>query len=114
LFVAIVVIGAIVIAVGMREFGGTSAGYAATPLSSEQFAQLNEHACISLRRQLNAVTRLKPRSFTGAARSVRRTAAILASLNMELDGADSAAFRSGSVQATPSQHPDSRPGNATP
>ena len=86
LFAAVVVIGVIVIAVGMKELGGTSAGYAATPLSSEQFAQLNEHACISLRRQLKAVTRRKPRTFTGAARSVRRTAAILAGLNMELDG----------------------------
>ena len=80
------VIGVIVIAVGMKELGGTSAGYAATPLSYAQFAQLNEHACISLRGQLRAVTDRKPRTFAGAARSVRRTAAILAGLNLELDG----------------------------
>jgi hypothetical protein len=86
LFAALVVLGVIVIAVGMKALGGTSAGAAATPLSSEQFAQLNEHACISLRRQLKAVRQRKPRTFTGAARSVRRTAAILAGLNMELDG----------------------------
>ena len=86
LFAAVVVIGLIVIAVGLKEFGGTSAGHSAASLSSEQFAQLNEHACISLRRQLKAVTRREPRTLTGAARSVRRTAAILANLNMELDG----------------------------
>jgi hypothetical protein len=85
-FAGLVVIGAIIIAVGMKELGGTSSGYAATPLSSQQFAQLNEHACISLRRQLKAVTHRTPRTFTDAARSVRRTAAILAGLNMELDG----------------------------
>jgi hypothetical protein len=86
LFVAIVVIGFIVIAVGMREFGGSSAGYSATPLSSTHFAQLTQQACISLRRQLKAVTHQKPKTMTGAARSVRRTAAILAGLNLQLDG----------------------------
>jgi len=86
LFAAVVVIGVIVIAVGMKEFGGTSAGAVPTPLSSEQFAQLNEHACLSLRAQLRAVNRRQPRSFAAAARSVHRTQAILAGLNLELDG----------------------------
>jgi hypothetical protein len=85
LFAAVVAIGVLVIAVGMKEFGGT-AGAAPTPLSSQQFIQLNEHACISLRGQLKAVARRKPRTFKGAARSVHKTAAILAGLNMELDG----------------------------
>jgi hypothetical protein len=107
LFAAVVAIGVVVIAVGMKEFGGTSAGYAATPLSSEQFAQLNEHACVSLRRQLKAVDRRQPRTSTGAARSVHRTAAILAGLNMELDGrippaSEVAPFRRllGNIQST--------------
>jgi hypothetical protein len=86
LFATLVDIGVIVIVAGMNGFGGTSPGHAATPLSSEQFAQLNEHACLSLRRQLKAVTHRKPRTFKDAARSVRRTAAILAGLNFELDG----------------------------
>lgn len=86
LFAAVLVIGVVVIAAGLKEFGGPSAGYSATPLSSAQFAQLNEQACVSLRQQLDAVTRRKPRNLAGAARSVHRTAAILAGLNMKLDG----------------------------
>ena len=88
LFAAIVVIGVILIAVGMKALGGTSgaSGYSATPLSRQQFARLGEHACLSLRRQLKAVTDKRPGTLTGAARSVRRTASILDRLNMELDG----------------------------
>lgn len=85
LFAAVVVIGVAVIAVGMRAFGGTSE-YSATPLSSEEFAHLSEHACTSLRQQLRAVVDKKPRTSAEAARSVRRYAAILEGLNLGLDG----------------------------
>ena len=88
LFVAILVVGVLVIAVGMSAFGGTSGatGYSATPLSTGQFAHLGEQACISLRRQLRGVTARKPRTRKAAARSVRRFASTLDRLNMELDG----------------------------
>lgn len=90
LFAAIVVIGVVVIAVSMRTFGGTSgasaSAYSATPLSSEQFAQLGEHACLSLSRQLRGVIGTKPRTRGEAAGAVRRVASTLAGLNMELDG----------------------------
>jgi hypothetical protein len=108
LFAAIVVVGVVVIAVGLKELGGTSAAssLSATPLSSGQFAQLNEHACVSLRRQLTAATRKKPRTRVEATRSVRRVASILDGLNLELDGrvpppSEVAPFRSflGNVQS---------------
>jgi len=88
LFAAIVVAGVVVIAVGLKVSGGASgaSGDSATPLSSAQFADLNEHACLSLRRQLRDVTDKKPRSRKQAARSVRTVASAVAGLNMELDG----------------------------
>jgi hypothetical protein len=86
LFATILVVGIIVIAVGVKAFGGTTGTPTPTPLSSEQFAQLGEHACISLRRELKPVTESNPSTSKGAARSVHRTASILAGLNLELDG----------------------------
>jgi hypothetical protein len=88
LFAAIVVVGGVVIAVGLKVSGGASgaSGYSATPLSSAQFADLNEHACLSLRKQLGDVTDKNPRSRKYAARSVRAVASAVAGLNMELDG----------------------------
>lgn len=86
LFAAIVAVGLVVVAVGVKAFGGTSGTPTPTPLSSEQFAQLNEHACISLRRELRPVTDRNPSTSKGAARAVHRTASVLAGLNFELDG----------------------------
>jgi len=86
LFAGILVVGLVVIAVGVKAFGGASGTPTPTSLSSEQFAQLNEHACISLRRELKPVMDRNPGTSKGAARSVHRTASILAGLNLELDG----------------------------
>jgi hypothetical protein len=88
LFTAIVVIGVAFIALGMKTFGGTAPPpvYSATPLSSAQFAHLNENACVSLRQQLKAATHREPRTLADAARTVRSVASIIERLNMELDG----------------------------
>jgi len=87
LFAAIVVIGVVLIALGMKAFGGTSAAplYSATPLSPARFAHLGENACVSLQRQLEEATGREPRNLTDAAGSVRRVASILDRLNLELD-----------------------------
>jgi hypothetical protein len=86
LFAAVVAVGIVVIAVGLKAFGRAAGTPTPPPLSSEQFAQLNEHACISLRRELKPVTDWNPSTARGAAGSVHRTASALAGLNLELDG----------------------------
>jgi hypothetical protein len=87
LFAAIVVIGAVGIGVAMTALGGTSTPlYSATPLTSAQFAQLNQNACTSALRQLKAATARKPKNFTHAAESVARISSTLNALNLNLDG----------------------------
>jgi hypothetical protein len=87
LFAVLVAIGVVAIGLAMKSFGGTPAAapYTATPLSPAQFAQLGENACVSLRRQLKAATERKPRTLTGAARSVSRITSLVDGLNMQLD-----------------------------
>jgi hypothetical protein len=71
LFIAIVVVGLILIAGGMKAFGGFTASSQAPSLTQAQFVRLGEGVCVSLRQQLKEVRAASPRNLRQAARPVR-------------------------------------------
>ena len=88
LFVAIVVVGLVLIAGGMKALGGTSDGapHPATPLTPAQFKRASLHFCLSVRAEVKAIiARGKPRNLREATADIRDYTRFMDRMTAELN-----------------------------
>jgi hypothetical protein len=88
LFAAILVVGFIVIAVGMKATGGRSGlPQADRPLTPAQFSRAGLHICLSIRAQLKALAAEgKPRNLRQVTRFSRKLRSLIDRVTTELNG----------------------------
>lgn len=91
MFVAVLVVGFALLAVGMTAFGGGSGGtsggpyHVAKPLSPAQFRRAGVRICLSLRSQLRWLATHKPSNLREVTRYEARATAIFDRLTREVD-----------------------------